>query len=234
MRNSYYNLIVLFRGSNVKAVLDERFQRVKNTIECALMGEMCLKIKLMIQALSPLALLTIAKSFSFKTLSETGEKLCGKAFLKENVVLLCVLLFCLFWILISIFFFISFAAFRWTDKKSGYEITSIEEKEDASLNFFVTLILPLLIDDISTIQGAITFALIILLLSMLLYQTKLFYANPVLAILGYHIYSFQFKHNSEYGNCICIGVCHGRIGGKDAIEYKTISGNVLYIGEMKK
>ncbi len=108
------------------------------------------------------------------------------------------------------------------------------EKEDASLNFFVTLILPLLIDDISTIQGAITFALIILLLSMLLYQTKLFYANPVLAILGYHIYSFQFKHNSEYGNCICIGVCHGRIGGEDTIEFKTISGNVLYIGEMKK
>lgn len=193
-----------------------------------------MKIKLMIQALSPLALLTIVRNFSFKTLSEAGEELCGKAFLKENVVLLCVLLFCLFWILISVFFFISFAAFRWTDKKSGYEITSIEEKEDASLNFFVTLILPLLIDDISTIQGAITFALIILFLSMLLYRTKLFYANPVLAILGYRIYSFQFKYSSEYENLVCIGVCQGKIGGEDTIEYKAISGNVLYIKEMRK
>lgn len=193
-----------------------------------------MKTKLMIQALSPLALLTIVRNFSFKIMSETGEKLCGKAFLKENVVLLCVLFFCLFWVLISVFFYISFAAFRWTDKKSGYEITSIEEKEDASLNFFMTLILPLLIDDISTIQGAITFALIILFLSILLYQTKLFYANPILAILGYHIYSFQFKHNSKYANCIYMGVCHGRISGENTIEYKAISGNVLYIREMKK
>ena len=51
--------------------------------------------------------------------------------------------------------FISFTAFRWTDKKQGYQLSSFVEKEDASLNFFMTMIIPLLIDDVGTIQGAI-------------------------------------------------------------------------------
>ena len=47
--------------------------------------------------------------------------------------------------------------FRWTDKKQGYQLSSFVEKEDASLNFFMTMIIPLLIDDVGTIQGAVTY-----------------------------------------------------------------------------
>lgn len=59
------------------------------------------------------------------------------------------------WILAAIISFISFTAFRWTDKKQGYQLSSFVEKEDASLNFFMTMIIPLLIDDVGTIQGAV-------------------------------------------------------------------------------
>lgn len=36
--------------------------------------------------------------------------------------------------------------------KSGYEIKTIEENEEASLYFFLTIIIPLLIDDIKLLQ----------------------------------------------------------------------------------
>lgn len=68
------------------------------------------------------------------------------------------LITCATWILAAIISFISFTAFRWTDKKQGYQLSSFVEKEDASLNFFMTMIIPLLIDDVGTIQGAVTFA----------------------------------------------------------------------------
>lgn len=76
-------------------------------------------------------------------------------------------------------------AFRWTDKKQGYQLSSFVEKEDASLNFFMTMIIPLLIDDVGTIQGAVTFLIIVVMMCALLSKTHLYYANPVLAILGF-------------------------------------------------
>ena len=56
------------------------------------------------------------------------------------------------WILAAVISFVSFTAFRWTDKKQGYQLSSFVEKEDASLNFFMTMIIPLLIDDESSFR----------------------------------------------------------------------------------
>ena len=52
------------------------------------------------------------------------------------------------------------------------------------MNFFMTMIIPLLIDDVGTIQGAVTFLIIVVMMCALLSKTHLYYANPVLAILG--------------------------------------------------
>ena len=82
-------------------------------------------------------------------------------FVRLNNVLIVVFLLCATWILAAIISFISFTAFRWTDKKQGYQLSSFVEKEDASLNFFMTMIIPLLLDDVGTIQGAVTFLILI-------------------------------------------------------------------------
>ncbi len=47
----------------------------------------------------------------------------------------------------------------------------VEYKEDAILNFFLTLIIPLLVDDVGGIQGALTFVAIVILICLLLYRT---------------------------------------------------------------
>lgn len=66
----------------------------------------------------------------------------------------------------------------------------------------------------------------------LLEKTSLFYANPVLAILGYRVYSFSFQENTDYKNDKYIGIAYKRISDDATIEYKEISNGVFYIKEL--
>lgn len=196
-----------------------------------------LKRMLMIQSLSPLALLTIIRNFSFTLPVNEFQSLDEMivAFIKDNRILIVVMILCLIWIIAAMFSYFSFSAFRWTDKKRGFEIKNVHEEEDASLNFFMTMIIPLLIDDVYTPQGALTFAIIVVLMCALLEKTKLFYANPVLSLLGYRIYTFSFVENSTYGEKTCIGVVQGKLRDHPgSIEFKSIDGNVLYVKEITR
>ena len=195
-----------------------------------------LKHKLMLQSLSPLALLTIVRNFSFVPVGElTENQTYWGEFIRLNNVLIIVFLLCAAWILAAVISFISFTAFRWIDKEQGYQLAFFEEKEDASLNFFMTLIIPLLIDDVGSIQGAVTFLIIVVMMCVLLSKTHLYYANSVLAILGYRVYEVQFKRNPDFGEERCLAVVKGSLSKNlGSVEYKVINDTVLYMKEMKK
>ncbi|MGN1217144.1 MAG: hypothetical protein ACI4TD_04120 [Phocaeicola sp.] len=189
----------------------------------------------MLQSLSPLALLTIIRNFSFQqpSVDMTSAALFWGEFFQLNRVLIIIFLLCAAWIFAALWSFVSFSVFKWTDKKKGFQLKSYEEKEDASLNFFMTMIIPLLIDDVGTIQGAVTFLIIVVMMCALLNRTTLYYANPVLAILGYRVYEIQFQENKDFRGK-CIGVVKGKLPNDlGSIEYKSITENVLYIKEMK-
>ena len=187
-----------------------------------------MKLKLMIQSLSPLALLTIINNFSFVTENNYGEVFSAKEFIYLNFILLFVLLFCVIWVILSVWFYIEFKAFQYTDKQSGYDIIIKNERGEDSLNFFLTLILPLLIDDIARWQGASVFFLVLFMICVLLYKTRLFYANPVLSILGYKVVEFEFSENSKVSKKNLIGIYNGKITNNN-IMYKTITDTVYYI-----
>ena len=192
----------------------------------------------MLQSLSPLAFLTIVRNFKFTPVSELAENQSyWGEFVRLNNVLIVVFLLCATWILAAIISFISFTAFRWTDKKQGYQLSSFVEKEDASLNFFMTMIIPLLLDDVGTIQGAVTF-LILIDIDQIASAERVItvnYANPVLAILGYRVYEITFKSNPDFNNEICLAVVKGRfLKNPSTVEYKVINDTVLYMKEMNK
>lgn len=192
-----------------------------------------MKFKLMIQSLAPLAFLTIISNFSFQTQDSAGAVYSTREFICHNLPLLCVMLLCVLWVIFAIkFYFWDFGIFRWKDKSGGYEIKNVEEDKEASLNFFLTLIIPLLIDNVSTIQGAITFACILFIICVLLYRTNLFFANPILALLGYHLYSFRFEQSKQMGEGKYIGLSKGEVSDGTRIEYVKITEDVLYIKGM--
>ena len=185
---------------------------------------------LMIQSLSPVALLTIVVNFKFKITDKFGEKLSYEEFIANNTVLLIVMIFCTIWIILSFISYIIFRAFNWSGKTGGYEIINVKCDEEASLNFFLTIIIPSLVKGVENIQGAISFFIIVIMLAVLLYKTKLFYANPVLTFLGYRFYKFEFKSNArEPGQCICIAGSKLREGS--VIVYKKINEYVFYVKE---
>lgn len=102
-----------------------------------------MKFKLMILSLSPLAFLTIIRNFLFVTKDSNNQGLNYKDFFKENLILIIVIFVCLIWIIAALIFYINFVAFKWNDKNGGYSVCNISENETASLNFFLTLIVPL-------------------------------------------------------------------------------------------
>ena len=90
-------------------------------------------------------------------------------------------------------------------------------------------------DDVATIQGALTFLLIVVAISVLLYRTKLFYANPILSMLGYHIYEFRFKDNKLYSDKRVTAISFGHLTGNNSIEYKNVTNDgILFVKEMKR
>ncbi len=180
-----------------------------------------LKTCLMVQSLSPIALLTLVRNFSLK-------EIC------ENNVLPVVLLTCFVWIFLAILPFLNFRIIDWAGKKQGFQLLSFSEKKEAGLNFFMTMIIPLMIDDVGTIQGAATLFIIVIMMFALLSKTDLYYANPVLTILGYHVYRIQFKSNSEFGEKRCLAIVRGSFTQNlGTVEYKVIDDRVLYMKEMK-
>ena len=192
-----------------------------------------MKNKLIVLSLSPLCLLTFIINFKFTFWDEnTHVCLTARQFICQNLSTIIILLLCLTWIIISIYNYMYFKLMTSFDKNSGYTVKNIVEEKDAGLNFFLTLILPLLLGDLNQPQNAVAFLLIFIIIFLLLKKTDLFYQNPILSLLGYHIYEFEFDENASLkGRCIAVAL--SELNDKQSIEYKEISGNVLFVKAMK-
>lgn len=183
-----------------------------------------MKLMLLFQSLSPLAILTLIKNFPIVSLDPL---VCS-----DSVYLWIVDIACVVWIIFSIYCYISFLAFAWTDKENGYHVINVTEKEESGVNYYLTIIIPLLIDDVDTLRGATTLGLSVAFLCFLLYKTQMFYLNSVLAALGYRFYEFEFTNNNQLDGK-CVGISKGEISNQCMVEYKIISDNVLFVRSMK-
>ena len=192
-----------------------------------------MKTKLTVLSLSPLCLLTIIMNFKFVYVTSTGQMLSYNQFINTNILTIILLTICLIWFLVSIFLYVYFKFMVSFGKTGGYTIEKITEDKEAGLNFFLTLILPLLLGDLNEWQNAASFVVIFIIIFILLMKTNLFYANPVLTLLGYHVYKLNFKENpSIYEQCIVVAI--SKISKKDTIEYKKMADNILFAKVIKQ
>ena len=81
--------------------------------------------------------LSLIQNFSVKTEDCAGVTFSCGQFFEANGLVLIILGVCVLWILLAIAYYVSFAAFKWSDVVSGYEIVNVEEQEGAGLNFFL-------------------------------------------------------------------------------------------------
>ena len=82
-----------------------------------------------------------------------------------------------------------------------FEIKKIEGINYEHLTFLATYVVPLISFDFGSGRQMIVLALLLIVMGVIYIKTDLFYANPSLALLGFHIYRVdgEFKNNSREG-----------------------------------
>jgi len=107
------------------------------------------------------------------------------------------------------------------------QITEIENINWEHLTFLVTYVIPLLSFDLdfnlSEDRNGLMFFLVLIIIGMIYVKTNMFYNNPTLAILGYHIYKSQTTNKRNI-----VLISKDVLNEEDWIEYKLISDNIFF------
>lgn len=203
-----------------------------------------MKRALIMQSFAPLFLILFVKYFNVKLIS-----LCGtfcKCFMKTPqetfiktvshplFITLLLEIFCLLWILYSLYGIKEFKASQRSNFISqGETLVDIERIPDSGVTFFMTYVLPMAMDDLDTLKGMIVFGILMIMLFTLMWKTNLYYQNPVLTVLGYEVFSFKFETTQlvEYREKACIGITRGTVKTEQIIKRQIIADNVFLIYE---
>lgn len=95
------------------------------------------------------------------------------------------------------------------------------------LTFLVTYVIPLLsfdLDfDLAKNRNGLMFFLVLLVIGLIYVKTNMFYNNPTLAILGYHIYKVDTENKKHI-----VLISKDTLVEENWIEYKHISDNIYF------
>ena len=207
-----------------------------------------IKRKLIIQSFMPLYIILVIKNFDAKMLilaKKLTEHLLKRDFkIISHVFNHPLFLSCIFeiigilWILSAAFSIFEFTAMQRANFASQNEsVKECEKISDGGVTFFMTYVLPMVMDEIGTLKNFSIFVFLMVMLCILMWKTNLYYQNPILTILGYEIVSFQFEHTelSQFqGDRTCIGITrHTKVKDGMYIRRQYISDNVFLIYEDK-
>lgn len=200
-----------------------------------------LKRYLILQSFAPLFLLILIKNFSInriiligkfiKSLLKTEFSVLFKLFNNKETLVVIVIIICIIWILFSIFAYWQFSNFQTSGFEEEDRMNIKGYTTDAGVGFFMTFVLPLVIDDIDKLNNFIVFFLMIFLIIILMWRTNLYYQNPVLTILGYTSFSFEMGKSDDkrFEGKECIGITKNKINGSGVIKYQRIADNVFVV-----
>lgn len=184
-------------------------------------------------SLSPICVLTLLQYFPFEKTKIVLTHIWDIQMIYKHLPLYIGSWICLLWIVVSIGIFVKFVWFQEYDVTGGYTVQDVLEEKDAGLNFFLALILPLFVNDITTWNGLIVMILLLALIVCLLDKTNLYYQNPVLIVLNYKVYQLSFVDNDKLENGTYIAITRGQVRNSDRLNYKVIEDNVLVVAKKR-
>lgn len=212
-----------------------------------------LKMCLIMQSFAPLFLLILVQHFRcdfvcavyrfFEILIFNADSLGERMRIAATAVMsyqflgdFAVSMLCVFWLVGAVGVWIGFKDYQTVNFESyGERIKMTEDASDGGASYFVTFILPLLVDDVSTLRGFAVFVLLLTMLILLIAQSNLFYQNPVLAMLKYKVVWFTFLNPYSDIKAVdktYIGITKGTAVESGAIiKRKYIAGDVFLIFE---
>ncbi len=109
-----------------------------------------------------------------------------------------------------------------------FEIKKCEGINYEHLTFLATYVVPLISFDFGSGRHMIVLGLLLVVMGAIYIKTDLFYANPSLALLGFHIYRADghFKNGERNG---IILVCKERIQAGQKVSYIKLDDRIYYV-----
>lgn len=130
----------------------------------------------------------------------------------------------------SMFLFKKMKHFFNGTKQLPTRITNIEEVDSEHLTFLTTYIIPLVCIPITEKRYLIVFIALIIVIGAISIKTNLFYANPTLALLGYHVY----KIDTDDGVIQKIVLSKDELKNGTLIQYIQIDDKTYYARRCKE
>lgn len=184
---------------------------------------MRLKVQLYILSLWLLFALLFINKVQFPICFEDCQFIGFYEIIVQNIIPLVSIVF----IIAGFWFYYRFKYIIKGAKSLPEKIEIIENINWEHLTFLVTYVIPLLSFDLdfnlSEDRNGLMFFLVLIVIGMIYVKTNMFYNNPTLAILGYHIY----KSNTTNKKNIII-ISREVLQNEDWIEHKLISDNIYF------
>lgn len=80
----------------------------------------------------------------------------------------------------------------------GIEIASVRRRDGEAMSYIVTYLLPFLAVPFSSLEKSIGLGIVFLVLGILYVCTDMIHINPMLNLLGFHIYEIELKNGDIY------------------------------------
>jgi hypothetical protein len=129
----------------------------------------------------------------------------------------------------GIFFFSRFKYKLSGSKRIPFEITKIENLNHDHLAFLTTYIIPLITFNFDSLRYTVAFFLLLVIIGAIYVKTNMFYANPSLALLGYHIYKVDgtfFRTGNEQD---LIVISREKLTLGMEVSYKKLDEKIYYV-----
>ncbi|RZG77133.1 anti-phage protein KwaA [Acinetobacter sp. WCHAc060025] len=111
-----------------------------------------------------------------------------------------------------------------------FKIKKIESANYEHLTFLATYVIPLISFDFSKERQIIVLLLLLIIMGIIYIKTDLFYANPSLALLGFHIYKADGEFKPSIGtreNIILI--TRAQLIAETRVKYIKLDDRIFYV-----
>lgn len=117
-------------------------------------------------------------------------------------------------------------------KKNAIRVSNVENLNYEPLAFLVTYILPLVCLDFDNFRYLIVFLILLVIIGVMYIKTNMFYANPTLAIMGFHIYKVSGKFYGEDITNNVVIITRSIIQEDMNVYWRELDYNVYYVKEV--
>ncbi|WP_159567453.1 anti-phage protein KwaA [Budvicia diplopodorum] len=148
-----------------------------------------------------------------------------KLLLNNAVAIICLVLF-----VYSILAYFKFKCDIKQTTEIPFEVVKVEGINYEHLTFLATYVIPLITFDFGKPQYIIVLGLLLVVMGIIYIKTDLFYANPSLALMGFHIYKIDgiFKGGEKREGIVVITKKKIKMG--DSVKYIKLDDKVYYSG----